>query len=137
MSGELYMGRFLTHTASPRNMLLLSPWYRGSGEGALSGSSPNGLTTNTGVPTSADVTVRVRAPGSPFDGLVVRTTVSDAGGEWLIVGLNPNISYDVVGRLAGENDVVASDVTPYTGFPRFTEADDTRITDSGDARVSE
>lgn len=113
MSGELYMDGFLLHAAPARSMFIPAPWFRGNGMGSLAGSSPLGLTTNTGVPVSADVAVRVRAPGSPFDGATVATTVSDAGGEWLIEGLDPNRTYDVVGRLASENDVIASDVTPF------------------------
>lgn len=119
----------------PRRPLFPAPYVVGMG--ILSGSSPNGLATDNGTPTVATIRVHLRAPGHPYDGYVVARTESASDGTWYIGNLDPSYRYDVIGRHAGYNDVVMSDVTPYTGFPRFTEADDTRITDSGDARVSE
>jgi len=109
-----------------------------TGSGLLSGSSPTGLVTVGGAtPAVATIRVQLRFPGDPDDGVHVAETTSAADGTWVISGINESLRYDVIGRYAGYNDVIMSDVTPYTGFPRFTEADDPRITDSGDARVSE
>lgn len=112
MSGENYMAGFLVRSAPNYMLHVLAPLFRGSGSGALSGSSPDGLVTRLGAPVEADIQVRIRMPGSPFDGTLVAATISEADGTWEITGLDTGLRYDVVGRYAAENDVVASDVTP-------------------------
>lgn len=86
--------------------------FRGSGAGSFAGAFPDGVTSLEGAPTSAEVLVRVRAPGSPFDGVVVARTVSAPSGEWLIENMPDEGVFDVVARKAGECDVVKSDVRP-------------------------
>lgn len=82
------------------------------GTGLLAGSSPNGLTTLNSAPTSATVTVRVRHPGRSVDGLIAATAASSGAGVWGVGTLNEQITFDVVGRLEDENDVIVAGVTP-------------------------
>lgn len=85
------------------------------GDGYLAGSFPTGITTLNGVPVSASVRVHYRpAEGQPGDGMLVAFTTSAADGTWLISGLNPDLKYDVIGRLDGNNDVIAANVQPMT-----------------------
>lgn len=84
------------------------------GAGYLAGEFPDGITSVEGVPTTAEVSVRLRAPGRAMDGTVLAVTVSNAAGEWNVSGLNPALRFDVVGRKADERDAIASDVTPAT-----------------------
>ena len=83
------------------------------GVGYLAGEFPDGITTVEGVPTAAEVRVLWRGPaGARFDGVVVARTVSAADGTWRVDGLNPALRFDVVGRLAGKNDVLMANVAP-------------------------
>ena len=83
------------------------------GDGYLAGESPGGTTTVEGVPTAATVRVVARpVAGSKADGMVVAEVQSSAAGTWLVEGLNPLLRYDVIGRLAGKDDVIVSDVIP-------------------------
>lgn len=83
------------------------------GAGYLAGTHPNGITSVEGVPTSATVRVLYRpASGALADGAVVAEVRSAPDGTWRVDGLNPDYRYDVVGRLADYNDVIASEVQP-------------------------
>ena len=96
----------------PRFGAALGPVFRGNGTGSFAGAFPDGVTSLEGVPTSAEVLVRVRAPGTPFDGVVVARTVSAPSGEWSIENMPDDGVFDVVARKEGECDVVKSDVRP-------------------------
>lgn len=86
-----------------------------TGNGYFAGTHPNGLTTIKGVPTSAVVRVLLRAePGSFSDGAVIATTVSAANGTWRINNIPMGFKYDIVARVAGEKDVIVSNVSPAT-----------------------
>jgi len=83
------------------------------GDGYLSGSFPDGITTLNGVPVAATVRAHYRpAGGEPGDGLLVASTESAADGTWIISGLNPDLKFDIIGRLDGQNDVIAANVQP-------------------------
>ncbi len=82
------------------------------GPGFLAGTFPDGTTTVEGVPVQAAVRAMLRMPGSKWDGRVVGQTTSAPDGTWRIDGLNPALRYDVVGRLAGYNDVIVANVRP-------------------------
>ena len=83
------------------------------GNGYLAGSFPDGITTLNGVPVAATVRVHYRPEeGEPGDGELVASTTSGADGTWLIAGLNPAFKYDIIGRLDGQNDVIAANVSP-------------------------
>jgi hypothetical protein len=85
------------------------------GDGYLSGSFPGGITTLNGVPVAATVRAHYRpAGGEPGDGLLVASTESAADGTWIISGLNPDLKFDIIGRLDGQNDVIAANVQPMT-----------------------
>lgn len=81
------------------------------GAGYLAGEFPDGLTTVDGVPTESEVRALLRTEGF-FDGFVVGTTESRQDGTWVITGLNPDLTFDVVARKEGFNDVIVSRVRP-------------------------
>ena len=83
------------------------------GAGYLSSSFPDSITSVEGVPVSAEVRVLLRYPTLPrLDGRLIASTTSAADGTWRINGLNPAQRYDVVARLAGQNDVIMAGITP-------------------------
>lgn len=86
---------------------------RGTGTGWLAGSFPDGITAVDGVPGPVEIRVKVRAEaGNPLDGRIVATVTSGVDGTWLVEGLNPLLRYDVVGRKAGFNDALHTNVEP-------------------------
>lgn len=83
------------------------------GAGYLAGEYPNGATTVEGVPQPAEIRILWRDPnGGMYDGYVVARAVSGVDGTWRVDGLDPTQRYDVVGRKAGFNDVIVSNVQP-------------------------
>lgn len=100
-----------------------------TGSGYLSGEFPIGITTVEGVPVTATVRVLIRSSTSRYsDGVVVAEVQSAPDGSWLVAGLNPKLRYDVIGRLDGFNDVIASNVKPvdslaidYRNFLSFSD----------------
>lgn len=90
------------------------------GTGELSSQFPGALTTVEGVPVSAQVLVRYRAPepGGYGDGVLVATTTSSPAGEWELKGINAKHRYDISARYIGENDALQSNVSPFD-LPRF------------------
>jgi hypothetical protein len=96
------------------------PWHRPYdrfvlplGDGYLAGELPDGLTTVEGAPVAATVRVLLRESG-PGDGALLAEVQSAADGTWRVTGLPAGRLYDVVGRLAGRNDVIVSGVSPAT-----------------------
>lgn len=84
-----------------------------TGNGYLAGEFPYGITTVEGAPVSATVRILYRPKtGTLYDGVVVAEVQSEPNGSWQVTGLNPDLRYDVVGRLAGRNDVVMANVKP-------------------------
>lgn len=84
-----------------------------SGHGYLAGSSPDGITKVEGVPTSLEVRVHYRPEsGSVGDGALVKSTISNPDGTWLVEGLNPDLKFDVICRHEGYNDMILSNVSP-------------------------
>lgn len=84
-----------------------------SGAGRLAGDFPDGITTVDSVPVPAEVRILLRtASGAVGDGAVVAVVQSAPDGTWEVLGLPPGFKYDVVGRKAGENDVIMADITP-------------------------
>ena len=91
----------LTHDLPPR------------GNGYLAGEFPDGITTVGGTPVAATVRVLYRPEaGEPGDGVVVAEVQSDPDGTWRVDGLNPALTYDVVARYGGQNDVMMAGITP-------------------------
>jgi len=89
-----------------------------AGDGRLAGDFPDGVTRKDGAPHSADVRVLLRTSNPGFDGAVIRKTRSAQDGTWEAVGLNPAMTYDVVARLDGYNDMILSRVRPQS--PTYT-----------------
>lgn len=82
------------------------------GAGYLAGSFPDGITTVDGVPAPATVRVLLRSVDPALDGLVVAEVRSAPSGTWVVQGLNPALTFDVVGRKDGFNDVIMAGVRP-------------------------
>lgn len=83
------------------------------GNGYLAGTFPDGITTVDGVPVEATVRVLYRPEGGEIgDGALVAQVKSNPDGTWRVDGLNLDLKYDVVGRLAGFNDVITAGVYP-------------------------
>lgn len=84
-----------------------------NGTGWLGGTSPGGLATLQGTPVQAEIRVLLRTEsGHPGDGCLVAKTTSGVDGTWSVTGLDASQKYDVVGRVAGRNDVIIANVTP-------------------------
>lgn len=96
----------------PPSSIQLSRLPAGARNGYLSGEHPDGLTTLEKSPVMASVRVLMRSEGGPNDGCLVGVATSSLAGEWVVSGVSPARQYDVVGRLEGRNDVIASGVTP-------------------------
>lgn len=92
----------------------LNPGYKPrNGLGYLAGEFPGGLTTVEGVPVTATVRVHYRpAEGSVGDGTLVAQVQSAADGTWRVDNLDPSLTFDVIGRLDGYNDVIVAGVKP-------------------------
>lgn len=84
------------------------------GHGYLAGSFPDGITSVEGTPSPAIIRVLHRAPGFPFDGVVVAETTSAPDGTWLVEGLDHTLKYDVICRHEGYNDMILSNVSPHS-----------------------
>ena len=112
---SLYTLLDFENTWEIRNSLpaLKKPREIWEGSSYLSGSFPDGITTLDGVPISATVRVLLRGPNeSPYSGMLVAEIVSNPDGTWRVDGISSEFSYDVIGRLPGEKDVIVSNVTP-------------------------
>ena len=80
--------------------------------GYLSGDFPGGVTTVDGTPVEATVRVLIRSIDPALNGLVVSEVKSAPSGVWRVDGLMSGLKYDIVGRKAGFNDVIAANVSP-------------------------
>lgn len=87
------------------------------GPGYLSGEPPYGVTSVKGVPASAEVRVLYRpSRGAVGDGVLVASVISAPNGTWRVDGLDPELTFDVIFRCPGYNDMVLSQVKP-TPYP--------------------
>lgn len=85
------------------------------GNGYLAGSYPDGITSVEGAPVAAIVRIHLRAgPGAPGDGMLIAEVASALDGSWRVDGLDPALTFDVVGRKEGFNDVIMAGVRPAT-----------------------
>jgi len=85
------------------------------GNGYLAGTYPGGITSVEGVPTIATVRIHLRTTsGAAGDGMLIAEVQSAADGSWRVDGLDPDLSFDVIGRKAGFNDVIVANVRPAT-----------------------
>lgn len=86
-----------------------------TGNGYLSSKFPDAITSVDKVPVSATVRILYRSTTRDIaDGVVVAEVQSKPDGTWRVDGLNPNLLYDVVGRIANTNDVIMSQISPAT-----------------------
>lgn len=81
-----------------------------SGPGYLAGELPGGNTTLQGVPTAATVMVFYEIDSGDWQ--LVRSVQSAPDGTWRVTDLNPDLTFNVVGRLAGHNDVIVTGLAP-------------------------
>lgn len=83
------------------------------GNGYLAGAFPGGITSIDGTPTVAIVRIHLRsAEGKAGDGMLIAQTQSAEDGSWQVDGLDPALSFDIVGRKPGFNDVIVANVRP-------------------------
>ncbi len=83
------------------------------GNGYLAGSFPGGITSIEGTPTAATVRIHLRtAEGKAGDGMLIAQVQSGEDGSWRVDGLDPALSFDIVGRKPGFNDVIVANVRP-------------------------
>lgn len=81
-----------------------------SGNGYLAGESPGGTTTVDGVVTSAEVRVYFEETNGNWT--LVGTATSAANGTWQILNLDPSLSFNVIGRKSGYEDVLHVGIRP-------------------------
>lgn len=112
--------RYLRLSNTVQTSMSIAPIFRGSGVGTFAGTYPDGLTRIEGVPTEAEVFVRVFAPGKPFDGAVLARTLSESSGEWEVPDMPKTGLFDVVARKEGERSVTAPQVVAYSGDFSFS-----------------
>lgn len=102
-------------------ILAMRPLGKGvppGGGGYLAGTYPGGITTVDGAPTVATVRILYRPlSGQRGDGVVVAEVQSAPDGSWIVEGLDPDLSFDVVGRKNGFNDVIMANVRPSLPTP--------------------
>lgn len=99
-------------TISPVSSIVLKTMPP-KGSGYISSSFPDAITSVDGAPVSATVRVIYRSlTGDIADGAVVAEIQSKPDGTWRVDGLNPNLLYDVVGRINNANDIIVSQVSP-------------------------
>ena len=111
----------MAYDVLPPAVNVLLPFFRDtveyhvplSGAGRLAGDFPDGITTVDSVPVPAEVRILLRtASGAIGDGAVVAVVQSAPDGTWEVLGLPKGFTYDVVARLAGQNDVIMAGITP-------------------------
>ena len=76
------------------------------GQGYLQGQYPDSVALKGTQPVQATIRVVLRSNDGPGDGQLIATTTAQANGSWKIEGLNPNLSYDIIARLQGSQDVI-------------------------------
>jgi hypothetical protein len=97
----------------PRNCTSELRFRPSGGPGYIAGTYPGGITTLNGVPVSATVRVVYRGSSKRYtDGYLVAEVQSAPDGTYRIDNLNPDLRYDVIGRLSGKDDVISSNITP-------------------------
>lgn len=115
---DIYVGVGLVRSARVRARVARGcapeiSWRPTGGLGYIAGTYPGGITTLNGVPVAATVRVIYRGDSQRFtDGYVVAEVQSAPDGTYRVDNLNPALRYDVIGRLDGQNDVIAANVQP-------------------------
>jgi len=102
--------RITGHSLSISNRMTGKPQ---AGNGYLAGSFPDGIASVGGVPTVATIRIHLRAQsGAAGDGMLVAQVDSAPDGSWRVDGLDPALSFDIIGRKEGFNDVIVANVRP-------------------------
>lgn len=81
-----------------------------SGPGYLAGEYPDGITIVDGSPQAATVNAYYELPSGDWQ--LAASVTSSSTGTWLILNVNPDFLFHVLGRKAGYNDVLVSGVRP-------------------------
>lgn len=81
------------------------------GSSYLGGDAPDGIVKDDGVPTEADIRILYRSDNPILGGVLIDKTISRQSGEWQVLGLQPNVQFDVVARKQNRKDSMVSDVT--------------------------
>ena len=103
-----------------------------SGDSYFAGKLPDGLTTISGEPTSATVlcVVRNSTKYPHLNGVIVKKVESNLDGTWLIPDVDPTLTYDIIGRKTGYNDIIVANVTPIQDSWTYSEYEEWALNQS-------
>lgn len=82
------------------------------GQGYLQGQYPDSIALKGTQPVQATIRAVLRSNDGPGDGQLIATTTALANGSWKIEGLNHNLTFDIIARLQGCQDVIVPGVKP-------------------------
>lgn len=88
-----------------------------SGTGVLSGIAID--TPNAPNPTPVEIRVLIRHENPDLDGLLIYKTSTTVGAAFSFANVDPNLRYDIIGRMEGRRDQIVSNVKPLNE-PRFS-----------------
>lgn len=116
-----YAGTLQTHSvrlSNPTTITNKFGWKPNfSGTGVLSGIAID--TPNAPNPTPVEVRVLIRHENPDLDGLLIYKTSTTVGAAFSFANVDPNLRYDIVGRMEGRRDQIVSNVKPFNE-PRFS-----------------
>lgn len=75
------------------------------GEGYLGGDFPDGIVTIDGVPSSADMEIRLKSEDPILDNSLVATAKASQAGTWKVPGVSTEQQFNVIAKHEGEQDV--------------------------------
>lgn len=76
----------------------------------LGGDYPDGSVKDDGVPSAGEISVLYRSDDPILGGATIAKVSVPQSGEWRVLGLQPNVPFDVVARKLNRKDVVVSSV---------------------------
>lgn len=80
------------------------------GVGYLGGDYPDGVVTVDGVPTDADIEVRLKNQNPTLNGTLIASTKASQSGTWKIPNIDMSETFDIIARKEGEQPICVSDV---------------------------
>ena len=105
----------LSNPTSVQNKFGWKPNF--SGTGVLSGIAID--TPNAPNPTPVEIRVLIRHENPDLDGLLIYKAPTTVGAAFSFANVDPNLRYDIIGRMEGRRDQIVSNVKPFNE-PRFS-----------------
>lgn len=116
-----YAGTLQTHGVQLSNPVFIQNKFgwkpNFSGTGVLSGIAID--TPNAPNPTPVEIRVLIRHENPDLDGLLIYKTSTTVGAAFSFANVDPNLRYDIIGRMEGRRDQIVSSVRPFN-VPRFS-----------------